>query len=240
MHKRSFLILPVLSFLIAGGAYAQDAALLERALSTRPDPSTPIGENLQVPLGWSVRLDQPDESVTVGSTEESDIYFVSMTPGWHITTGPRAILYHPASMAEGSFTARAGIHLFPPGSRNEGFGLFLGGSDLDSDEQQYLYFLIRRSGEFLVKQRSGDTTEEVLPWTRHDAILAYTASSEGTVHNVLEVEASESQLRFVVNGSEVARMPRGDLPVDGIVGLRVNHALNLHVDDFGVELSGQN
>ena len=238
MRNVTFVILPVLSICIASSVLAQDAELLERALVTRPDPLTPIGENLEVPLGWSVRLDQPDEAVTIGSTEDSDIFFVAMTPGWHITTGPRAIFYHPASRADGSFKARAAIHLFPPGGRNEGFGLFLGGSNLGGDDQEYLYFLIRRSGEFLVKRRSGETTEVVMPWTSHNAIHPYTESSEGTVHNVLEVEADTSRLRFLVNGSEVAAMQKGDLPVDGIVGLRVNHALNLHVDDFAVEIEG--
>ncbi len=39
----------------------------------------------------------------------------------------------------------------------------------------------------------------------------------------------------MVNSTEVASVPRADLPADGIVGLRVNHALNLHIDDFSVE-----
>ena len=222
-------------FAIPDGVAAQDAALLERALSTRPDPASPVGENFKVPLGWSVRLDQPDDAVTIGSTEASDIFFVSMTPGWHITTGPRAIFYHPASTATGSFRAHAGIYLFPPGERNEAFGMFVGGRNLDGNDQEYLYFLIRRRGEFLVKKRKGTATEEVIPWSAHEAIVPYTAETEGTVHNVLGIAADDTKLTFIVNEAEVATLPREGLAVDGIVGLRVNHALNLHVDDLSVE-----
>jgi len=229
------LSLLLLTGLAASESPGQDTDLLERALATRPEPETPVGKNFETPPGWSVRLDQPDESVTVGSTEDADIFFVSMTPGWHITTGPRAIFYHPASTAEGSFRARAAFFLFPPGERNEAFGLFIGGRNLDQDDQEYLYFLIRRSGEFLLKKRKGNDTEEVHPWSADDAIVPYTSETEGTVHNVLEVVAGESELTFLVNGTEVASIRRAGLPVDGIVGLRVNHALNLHVDDLAVE-----
>jgi len=37
-----------------------------------------------------------------------------------------------------------------------------------------------------------------------------------------------------VNGQEVATLPRADLAVDGVVGIRVNHALNLHVSRLEV------
>ncbi|MBT8401060.1 MAG: hypothetical protein KJO98_11335 [Rhodothermia bacterium] len=208
-----------------------------KATSMRPDPKNPAGENLDVPPDWIVRLDKQDPDVVIGREEEgSDIRFVAMTPGWHITTGPRAIYYHPASTAEGNYTARASIYLFPPGERNEAYGLFVGGVDLDSDSQQYLYFLIRRSGEFLVKRRAGDETEVVREWTAHDAINPYTEETKGTVNNVLAVQVGADAVSFLVNDVEVAQLPRSEVEVDGIVGLRINHALNVHVDDFGVEI----
>ncbi len=228
----------VAAFLLVSLAPAQaqsDGA--EGAASMRPDPKNPVGENLDVPPDWIVRLDQPDPDVVIGREEEgSDIRFVAMTPGWHITTGPRAIYYHPASTAEGSFTARASIYLFPPGERNEAFGLFIGGVDLDRDTQQYLYFLIRRSGEFLIKRRAGADTEVVREWAAHEAINPYTKETKGTVNNILAVRAGADSVSFLVNDVEVASLPRSEVEVDGIVGLRINHALNLHVDDFGVEM----
>lgn len=218
-------------------ALAQNDDPLARALATRPDPKNPIGPNMEVPLGWEVRLDQPKEGVKVGAdSETSDIFFVTMTPGWHITTGPRAIFYHPASVASGSFAATAGVYLFPPGERNEAFGIFVGGRNLDSSEQEYVYFLIRRTGEFLIKRRNGESTEILHDWTRHEAVKPYTADTEGTLHNVLQVDAGDEAVSFLVNGDQVAQLPRSGLHVDGIVGLRVNHALNLHVDELSVQI----
>lgn len=203
-----------------------------------PDPQVPQGENLEVPEGWRYRLDTPDEDTRLVAAEDpaaSNIRFVNMTPGWHVTTGPRLILYHPASRASGSYRATVTMHLFAPGERNEAYGLFVGGRNLDAADQRYLYFLIRRSGEYLVKLREGDGTRVIVDWTAHDAIVPYDDQAEGSVANTLTVEARGDSLHFSVNGTEVASRPKGDLPVDGLVGWRVNHALNLHVSEFSVE-----
>jgi hypothetical protein len=221
-------VLILLTLLTAGAAAAEAPA--------RPDAQQPVGENLQVPPDWHVRLDAPDPAVVVGAdAETADIRFVSMTPGWHITTGPRAIFYHPGSSASGDYHAEAKIHLFDPGERREAFGLFIGGRDLDGEEPSYDYFVIRNNGEFLIKRRVGDETSELLPWTAHEAIVAYGPETEGTATNVLGLTVAGDTVSFLVNGQEVARLPRSQVATDGLLGFRVNHHLNLHVSTLVVE-----
>lgn len=210
------------------------------AQDQRPDPLVPQGENLQTPPTWTVRFDPPHaghaqhHEPTVGADSTFDVFFVNMTPGWHLTTGPGGIFYHPASTSEGDFHAESKIHLFDPKGRNEAYGLLFGGADLDSDAQRYDYFLLRNSGEFLVKRRTGDATETLIPWTVSDAIVRFDASSEWNVTNTLGVAAEADEVTFLVNGTEVARLPREDVQTDGVVGLRVNHELNLHVETLSV------
>jgi hypothetical protein len=209
----------------------------------RPDPDHPVGENLQVPPDWHVRLDKPDAEVQITADSEadhSDIFFVSMTPGWHITTGPRSIFWHPGSTTSGDFRAAAEIHLFPPGERNEAYGIFFGGSGLDGDAPSYDYFLVRRSGEFLIKRRRGDATEVIHDWTPHEAIVAYTEEIEGTATNTLALVALGNRVTFEVNGTTVAELTRDNVATTGLLGLRVNHHLDLHVSSLVVEsLSGR-
>lgn len=201
-----------------------------------PDPDNPVGENLQVPPDWHVRLDKADSDVVISEDRDNaDIFFVNMTPGWHITTGPRAIFYHPGSTASGDFRAEASIHLFPPGERNEAFGLLFGGRELDEPGQAYDYFVIRNSGEFLIKRRNGEETSTIRPWTAHEAIVTYGPETRGTATNVLGLAVEGNEVAFLVNGSEVARLPRSEVRTDGLVGLRVNHHLNLHVSMLSVE-----
>lgn len=206
------------------------------AAAQRPDPQNPVPKNLVVPAGWEVRLDKPDEDVTIGSDPESaDIYFVNMKPGWHITTGPRAIFWHPASMAQGTYRVSTKIHLFDPKGRNEAFGLFIGGENLKEENQTYTYFLLRNSGEYLIKKRIGDETKVVKDWTKTPSMVVYDDTSKSSVPNTLSVEVDKNQVSFYVNGEKVDTLPKNQVDTNGIVGLRVNHMLNLHVEDFDVE-----
>lgn len=233
--------LPVLFLLPAllVGLYPATAqvpdSLLALARTRRPDPQQPVGPNLTVPLAWQVRLDRAVPNVVWSDdAEQADIWFVSMTPGWHITTKPAAIFWHPASTAEGRYRAEAGIYLFGTGEHHEGFGLFVGGKDLLRDDQAYLYFLLRGDGQFLVKRRVGSQTHTVQDWTAHAAIQPLVPGSGDQSFNRLAVEVGQADVAFFVNGTEVARHPRAGLPTDGLVGLRLNHHVNVHVSEFGV------
>lgn len=192
-----------------------------RAESGREDPASQ-----PKPAGWLLRLDRPDRGTP------DDVMFTDMAPGWHITTGPAVILHHPDSTAAGTYRVDADIFLFDPGERREGYGVFFGGRDLEGDAQQYVYFLLRRDGRYLVKTRDGSETAVVRDWTEHDAVNAWDERAEGdaTVRNRLSVVVAAQDVAFLVNDAEVARIPRSELPAtDGIFGLRVNHGLNLHV-----------
>ena len=199
------------------------------------DPATPDGENLMVPESWKVRLDHSNPDAMIGSVPDSvDIYFVNMTPGWHITTGPAAIFYHPDVMAEGTYTLESTIHLFDPGDRREAYGVFMGGQNLEGDDIMYDYFLLRNSGEFLIKRRTGSDTSTIQDWTSSDSVLKFGPETESSVENHLRVDVRDEMVTFSVNGTEVASAPRDQVMTDGVAGLRINHALNVHVSDLKV------
>ena len=185
----------------------------------------------QRPAGWDVVFDDP-------AAADSSLFFVSMEPGWHITSGPAALLYDPARSAAGEFRVEAEIFLFP-GTSDEGFGLMFGGADLGSAvKQSYFEFLLRRDGGFLVAHRAGSELHVLTPWAVHEAALAATGSDE-PVLNTLMVIAGADVVSFVINGEEVARFPRSSgMDLDGPVGLRVGDDLNLHVRSLTVATEG--
>lgn len=187
-------------------------------------------QELERPEGWQVRFDRE-------GSDPAELYFVTMTPGWHITTGPSGILWNPAQTASGNYLLEADLHLFDPGERREAFGVFFGGDDLLEDGQTYTYFLIRRTGEFLIKGRSGADTETLVGWTAHEAIRSWPGDpDEASVLNTLGVRMEADEAVFLVNGQEVARLGRDQVRSSGVAGLRVNHGLNLHVSRL--EVSG--
>jgi hypothetical protein len=188
-------------------------------------------QDFERPEGWKVRFDRS------GSTEADLEMFVEMPPGWHITTGPSGIFWDPALTASGRFRIEMEVFLFDPGTRREAFGLFFGGTDLEGPDQAYTYFLIRNGGESIIKQRQGAETPTLQPWTANDAILSFADRGEdASVRNVLAVDCGANACDFFVNDEEVGSVPRLSLATDGTVGIRVNHALNLHISRLDVEV----
>ncbi len=203
-------------------------------LTQRPDPQNPQGENMATPPTWTVRFDHPG-TATVGADTTADVWFVNMTPGWHITTGPAAIFYHPASVVDGNQRMEANIFYFDPeGHDQEAYGIFFGGQNLENDDITYDYFVVRNSGEFLVKRRTGDESSILHPWTVSGAVAIFGPETEGTVTNKLAVEIHQEEVAFFVNDAEVLRLPREDVNADGVLGLRLNHHVNIHISTLSV------
>lgn len=186
------------------------------------DPGMAVQGGGVFPAGWTIR---PDEA-----GQESQIKFVTMSPGWHVTVGTAAIYYRATDQAKAPFTLTSKIHLFPgTGSHQEAFGLFIGGKDLAGAKEEYTYFLIRGDGTFKVKFREGDKVSDVTPgWTANPAIVQ--SKADGPVANVVAVSAKDDKVSFQVNGKEVWSGKVKD--TNGQVGLRINHNLNMHVESL--------
>jgi len=198
-------------------------------------PLTAQESKLTIPDTWKVRPDRGTatlvEEALGGPSRSDSVYLVTMPPGWHITTGPALITWDPAWQAAGTYRVELEAFLFP-GERQEGYGLFLGGKDLEGPNQTYVYVLLRKNGQLLVKRRDGAETATLVDWMPHPAIVPQT---EGTAKNVLAVDVGADSLRVSVNGEPVTAVARKGLPTDGQVGLRANHALNLHVTRVEVQ-----
>jgi len=179
----------------------------------------------EMPAGWKMQLDQAD-------AKAAEFQFWTMPPGWHITTGPAAIVYNPAKTASGNFRIESETFLFP-GEHLEGVGVIFGGKNLELPTQSYMYFLIRKDGRFLIKVREGAESRTLVPWTAHAAIVPHDGTKQ-TAKNVLAVEAGGETVDFYVNGQKVHSLARAQVQADGVVGLRVNHHVNVHITTLNV------
>ena len=179
-----------------------------------------------LPEGWSARLDRGGEL--------TNVKLAPMGGGIHVTTGPHAIFWRGTDRANGAFHAVATIARTKAPAHSEAYGMFFGGKALDGEGQKYTYFLVRGDGKFLVKERNGAETRNVTSgWTAHAAVAR--ADEGGKVSDKLEIDATKSgTVRFLVNGQVVHEMPVAAGDANGVVGLRVNHNLDLHVEGFEV------
>ena len=155
-----------------------------------------------------------------------------MGEGVHATTAGRgaAIFWRAGDTHSGNFSISASFTQTEPSSHPNAYGLFWGGSNLSAENQQYSYFVIRENGQYLLRKRMGSETPEVVAWTPHDAVKPL--DNDGRATNMLTVEVGASQIRFLVNDMEVDSQPRSSFDGDGIVGLRVNHQLDVHIGDI--------
>jgi hypothetical protein len=190
------------------------------------DPDRPVKGGGSLPAGWSARTDDDGK--------EADVKFVTMDKGYHVTLGPATILWRAADKVDAPFRAVALFTQTRPTQHAEGYGLFVGGQDLGGGGEKYTYFLIRQDGKFLIKKRDGGATSNITSnWTAHPAILRPNSAGQST--NRLEVTVGRNRLAFAVNGKEVYTADPRLIDAKGIVGLRVNHNLDVHIDGFGVE-----
>ncbi len=188
----------------------------------------PLGAQASAPpAGWQKRFDKGEHA---GHGADS-LVFTTMTPGFHVTTGPAVLLWHPDSVSRGDGTVDATLHLFDTKGRNrEGYGIFIGGRELSAAAQSYTYFLLRNDGRFIIKQRAGEDTPTLVPWTEHGAIKVWTAASGPSQRNDLSVQVAGADVKFMVNGQVVHTLPKAQVNPDGVFGVRVNHSVDMHVE----------
>ena len=201
------------------GAQSSDSA------KDRTDPDHAVQGGGALPPGWSAR---PDANGDVKS-----IKFVTMAPGYHLTLGPATILYRQTDQANGPFHTLATFQQMKKLKHSEGYGLFIGGQALTGKDQKYTYFLVRDDGTYLIKRRDGEKTPEVSKgWTPHPAVKK--GDAEGKATNLLEIDAKQNpgRIDFKVNGQTVYTADAKEIDTKGIVGIRANHNLDLHIEGF--------
>lgn len=190
------------------------------------------GFQLKTPTDWKWRTDAP-AMVTDNADKmaASQWFYVGMAPGWHVTTNPGVLLFHPGHEGRGNFSLRSEIFLFP-GNNQEEYGLFIGGGTLEpsSAAPSYTAFVLRRDGRAAILKRTGTATTMLVDWKANAAVLPQAGTE--AMKNALNVDVGVADVVFSVNDKEVARVPRSDVTTDGAVGFRVGTSLNLHITTF--------
>ena len=186
----------------------------------------------QAPKGWKFRSDHSSEA---GDPDAAGpIKFTATPTGFHAVNPMAAVYWNPANTASGNYTLKGTFKLIKSNGYDEYYGLIFGGSDLDGAQQSYLYFMVTDDGTYLIKRRNGSSTEGVSSKTPSPAVKKPDASGQAT--NALEVRVMGDKIAFAINGTVVTTIPKSGpaAKTDGIYGMRINHQLDVQVDNFGV------
>ena len=192
-----------------------------------------------VPAGWKQRLDR--------STNASDpdaagaIKILTAGKGFHVETPTAAVFWNGANTATGNYTLKGTFTLNKPSGHVNFYGLVFGGSALDGADQKYTYFMVAQNGAWLVKSRTGGSTNATFAGlvgaVRNGAVVHESVKkpdASGQSVNALEVRVQADKVDFVVNGTVVHSAPKAGMVTDGTWGFRSNHLLDINVDDLGL------
>lgn len=218
----------VLLTMLAAPLAAQTPAAHDMGHDHNADPTHMTMQTGPIPAGWSGRTDN--------GRPLAGANFVAMGTGFHVTTGPAVILWRAADRAPGQFHTLATFTQTKAPTHPEGYGLFVAGSALDTTAQGYIYCLVRGDGSYIIKRRAGAEATPIVDWTASPAVNK--ADSAGKATNKIEAQWSDGKLVFKINGTQVYSMDATAAQATGIVGLRVNHNLDVHVDGFALHQIG--
>lgn len=218
-------------------------AVLVAACAKRPDAQTPADTTRSmtgmqmdadramggsgVPAGFLALTDKADASITGAK-------YTVRGDKWEVQTGPAHIVYAAKDSGSGVYAVSTTIEQMVKPAHPEAYGVFFGGQNLaDRATQKYGYFLVRGTGQYLIKVRDGDKTTNVVGWTASPDVPTEDASGKATY--ALKVHFAPNDAHFYVNGKLVATVPRQNVPSAGIAGLRINHNLDVTVEPVKIE-----
>ena len=202
---------------IPAAAAAQDA---DRAVA---------GGGISVP-GWKGKVDA--RAAQQGKTV-NDSRFASQGNTLSLKVGPAGVFWNDANRATGNYEVKASFteKAHKP-NHPHSYGVFIGGSDLETANQAYAYCIVYANGTYSVKYFHGADVVTVADRVASPAIKK--ASAAGAATNEIGWRVRGGKASCVVNGTEVQSWDAATLvgdgklkSTDGIYGVRVSHNLDL-------------
>jgi hypothetical protein len=217
--------------LFHASAIALAVAIVPAALAAQDADRKVAGGGITV-KGWQGKVDAgaAKKGMTI-----NDSKFASEGNALHLTVGPAASYWNPANTVKGDYTVKATFR--EPkidASHPHPYGIFIGGSNLDTDTQTMLYCSAYSDGTFLVRGFSGGTVFNVSKRGPHAAVNK--AGADGSVTQEVGWNVKGDRAECVINGQVVAGFNKSEITgagklesTDGVYGLRVSHNVDVTV-----------
>ena len=204
--------------------------LLASSVVSAQDASRVVaGGGIKVP-GWQGKID-PGEAKAGGKLEGAKLEKVGND--LRVTTGPALAYWNPSNAATGNYTVKAtfteekymGLNNHP-----HPYGLFIGGSDMGTDAQSYLYCMAYGDGRFIVRGFSGDSTFRLNGRGEPNAAINKASGVGASVTQEIAMSVKGNKIECAINGQVVGSYDKSFAvgankltSTDGIYGIRFGH-----------------
>jgi hypothetical protein len=179
--------------------------------------------------GWTGKIDASEAS---GGSTLSSAKLTKEGEALHVTTGPAVAYWNPANRASGDYTVKATFHepkFMSLNSHAHPYGVFIGGNDMGTDAQSYLYCAAYGTGKFIVRGFGPASFKMNGGGDVNAAIHKATGTGE-PVSQEIAISVKGDKVSCWINGSEVASYDKSALvgagklkSTDGIYGIRFAH-----------------
>jgi hypothetical protein len=200
------------------------------------DPTTPVLGSGKLPANWMMRIDA--QRGTAAPPPATAVSFETMGSGYHVKSGPAAVYYNTKEVGSGQYSITATFKQ-TKSMEHEAFGLFIAGNNMQDSTQNYIYFVIKPAdGSMLIAHRTSwaaRTTAIVPENPKMPEAAINRDSANGSATNTLLIHVAKDSVHFAINGKVVKAISKADLGVtstDGLVGLRINHNIDMQVDGW--------
>jgi len=218
MRRVHFLVVAAAAtLLVALPVHAQDAAIAVQGGGISVD-------------GWMGRID-PGEARAGQVLNNAKLSKVGDV--LHVTTGPAVAYWHPSNTASGNYTVKATFtepKYMSLNNHPHPYGVFIGGSDMGTDQQSYLYCAAYGNGTFIVRGFGPDPFRvSEGRATAHESVHK-AAGKDQPVTQEIAINVHGDKVDCAINGTVVATYGRAAIvgagklkSTDGIYGIRFAH-----------------
>lgn len=181
--------------------------------------------------GWKGKIDPGKQNV---GKSINDSKFMEMGGGLHLQIGPAAVYWNETHTAKGDYTVKATFKETKVTSDHpHPYGLFIGGSGLETETPTFLYCVAYGNGNVLVR---GFSEGKVFQVARGPNEAVNKAAADGGVTQEIAWVVKGDKAECMVNGKSVGSWAKADITgagklqsTDGVYGIRVSHNLDVLV-----------
>ncbi len=182
--------------------------------------------------GWKARVDR--RPAAQGKTV-NDSRFVAEGNAFRLSVGPAGNFWNPANTASGDYEVMGTFKEHKmAASHPHSYGMFIGGNDLESDNETLMYCIVYGTGKYSIKTFHGAKVTTLVDMAESPAIRKADANGEST--NTVGWRVQGGQASCVINGQVVKTLTAAEYQApdrltttNGVYGIRVSHNLELTV-----------
>ncbi len=196
------------------------------------------GGGISIP-GWMGKIDANEEkqggTLNGAKLEKS-------ADGMHVTTGPAVAYWNPKNTASGDYTISATFKepkYMNLNSHPHPYGIFIGGNDLGTAQQSYLYCAAYGNGNFIVRGFAPEAFQMNGRRGEANAAVHKAAGKDEPVEQQIAMSVKGGKVECSINGTVVASYDQSAVATagklkstDGVYGVRFAHNTDVYVTDL--------